>query len=86
VTAWQDILTGDETLDGTIFQFPKAVAYYRDTGKYDKVFGLYEAVKSRPRLAAYFASDRRHQFSMGIYRHYPELDLVPEPKKDEEKK
>ena len=61
------------------------MAFYKDTGKYDKVFALYEAVKARPRIAAYLASDRRHQFSMGVYRHYPELDLVPEPKTGDEK-
>jgi len=42
--------------------------------KYDAVFKLCEAVKSRPKIEEYLNSDRRQAYGMGIYRHYPELD------------
>lgn len=44
------------------------------TNKYDSVFKLHEAVKERPNIKKYLASDRRQPFSMGLYRNYPELD------------
>jgi glutathione S-transferase len=46
------------------------------SGKYEKVFKLYEAVKDRPRIKEYLASDRRFKYDQGIYRYYPELDVV----------
>jgi len=44
------------------------------SGEFDSVFTLYKAVQERPRIKEYLASDRRQKYSMGIYRHYPELD------------
>lgn len=55
--------------------FPKAMKKVQESGDYDKVFALYDAVKTRPRIGDYLASDRRQKYSMGIYRQYPELDL-----------
>lgn len=55
--------------------FPKATKRLQDSGKYDGVFALYDEVKERPKIKAYLASDRRQSYGMGIYRHYPELDL-----------
>lgn len=53
------------------------------SGKYGLVFKLYDAVKDRPKIKDYLASERRQKYSMGIYRYYEELDLaedeVPEP-------
>jgi glutathione S-transferase len=46
----------------------------RKSGKYDGVFKLVDAVKERPNTKAYLASDRRAQYSNGIWRQYPELD------------
>jgi glutathione S-transferase len=43
-------------------------------GNYEDVFKLYEAVKERPNIKAYLASERRQVYGKGIYRHYPELD------------
>ncbi|MES1926669.1 glutathione S-transferase [Salinisphaera sp. T31B1] len=44
------------------------------------VSALAARVAARPRLAAYLASDRRMAFNTdGVFRHYPELDLQPEP-------
>lgn len=45
-----------------------------DSGDYSGVFKLYEAVKERPKIKAYLESDRRQNYSLGIYRYYAELD------------
>lgn len=50
------------------------MAALKKSGDYDGVFKLYDAVKDRPNIKAYLASDRRQKYSNGIYRHYPELD------------
>lgn len=63
-----------QALDGVTFAFPKCVSKLRDSGKYEKLFGLYERIKSRDKIKAYLNSDRRQQYGMGVYRHYPELD------------
>lgn len=63
-------------MDGTKWQFPKAMKKMQESGKYDGVFKLYEAVKERPNIKAYLASDRRQKFGMGIYRNYEELDVT----------
>ncbi|KAM3477020.1 hypothetical protein MY5147_002927 [Beauveria neobassiana] len=46
----------------------------KNSGKYDGVFKLYEAVKERPNIKSYLASDRRAKYADGLYRHYPELE------------
>ncbi len=58
--------------------FPKAMARYETSGNYSRVLELYHAVHERPRIKAYLASNRRQKFSLGIYRHYEELDIDPE--------
>lgn len=63
-----------QAVDGVSFAFPKAVEKLRGSGKYEKVFGLYERVKGRERIKEYLGSERRQKFGMGVYRHYPELD------------
>ncbi|KAL8403378.1 hypothetical protein RB594_008579 [Gaeumannomyces avenae] len=63
-------------LDGVHFAFPKAVAKARESGKYGRVFALYDAVRERPNIKAYLASERRQKYSDGIFRYYPELDIV----------
>ena len=63
-----------QCLDGVSFAFPKWIAKAKESGKYEKVFALYERVKSRDRIKSYLESDRRQKYSLGIYRHYPELD------------
>ncbi|KAF3760342.1 glutathione S-transferase [Cryphonectria parasitica EP155] len=65
-----------QCVDGLQHMFPKALQKLQDTGDYDGVFALHAAVKERPRIKAYLASDRRQKYSLGIYRHYPELDLA----------
>lgn len=61
-------------IDGLKFAFPRALSRLEKSGEYSNVFKLYETVKNRPRIKEYLASDRRLEYSQGIYRHYPELD------------
>lgn len=63
-----------QCLDGVTFAFPKAVARLRESGDYDRAFALYDRVKGLDKVKAYLESDRRQKYSMGIWRHYPELD------------
>ncbi|KAK2628795.1 hypothetical protein QTJ16_001898 [Diplocarpon rosae] len=63
-----------QCLDGVTYAFPKAMARIEKQGKYGKVFALHGRIKSRPKIKAYLASERRQEYGMGIYRHYPELD------------
>lgn len=62
-------------MDGLKFMFPNAMKKLEMSGDYYHVFALHVAVKERPNIKAYLASDRRQKYSMGIYRHYPELDV-----------
>ncbi|KHN97550.1 Glutathione S-transferase, protein [Metarhizium album ARSEF 1941] len=61
-------------IHGTEYAFPKTMKNMRDSGKYDRVFELFEAVKERPNIKEYLASSRRCQYGNGIWRHYPELE------------
>ncbi|KAH7144491.1 putative glutathione S-transferase family protein [Dactylonectria estremocensis] len=63
-----------QCLDGTQFAFPKSIKKQQDSGNYDGVFKLYEAVKELPNIGKYLASERRVAYADGIYRHYPELE------------
>ena len=70
---WADLVFW-QCLDGVTFAFPKAIENLKQSGKFEKVFALYERIKEREHIKAYVESDRRKEYSMGIYRHYPELD------------
>lgn len=61
-------------IDGIGYAFPKCVERLRGSGKYEKVFELHEKVAQRENVKKYLESERRQKYSMGIYRHYPELD------------
>lgn len=50
----------------------------KKSGKYDGVFKLYDAVKERPNIKAYLASERRAKYNDGIWRYYPELEETVE--------
>jgi len=63
-----------QCVDGVKYAFPKAMARLEKEGKYKGIFELVETVKNRPKIKEYLASERRQKYSMGIYRHYPELD------------
>ena len=56
--------------------FPRAFAAIR--GQIPRLVALRDAIAERPRIAAYLESPRRLPFSEGgIFRRYPELDLLP---------
>lgn len=62
-----------QVMAGLRYAFPRAMA--KREKKYRRVVALHDAVASRPRIAAYVASERRIPFNEdGIFRHYPELD------------
>lgn len=65
-TVWQ-------LLDGCKFAFPKEMAA-REEGC-PTLFGIfYPNVKTEKGLKDYLSSKRRLPYSMGVFRHYPELD------------
>jgi len=72
-------------LDGVMHAFPKGMAKMRESGQYERVFRLYERVKARPNVKAYLQSGRRQAYGKGIWRHYPELDVVDDEEKEEKK-
>jgi glutathione S-transferase len=62
-----------QVLEGLDYAFPKA--FRRVSRSCPRLLALRDRVRTRPRLAAYLASDRRLPFNeQGIFRHYPELD------------
>jgi len=55
------------------FAFPKEMA--ARAAEFPLVFTkFYPALKDDGKVKAYLASERRLPYSMGLYRHYPELD------------
>jgi len=62
-----------QIVEGLRYAFPRAMA--RRGSRYPKVIALHDRVATRPRIAAYLASERRIPFNeSGIFRHNPELD------------
>lgn len=68
-------------VDLSLFQIVTGLQYAYPNGlkriarKVPKLIGLADRVAERPRLRAYLESERRIPFNtMGIFRHYPELD------------
>jgi len=58
---------------GLRYAFPRAMS--RLEPKHPRLVALHDRVASRPRVAAYLASERRIPFNQhGIFRRYPELD------------
>jgi glutathione S-transferase len=63
-----------QMLCGLDYAQPKAMA--RMDKRIPRLRALMARVESRPRIAAYLASERRIPFNEdGIFRHYPELDI-----------
>ncbi|KAI2609202.1 glutathione S-transferase protein-like protein [Hypoxylon sp. NC1633] len=60
--AYADLVIS-QCLDGTMFAFPKALAQAQDSGKYKLLFQHYDA-------------DKRQKYDWGVYRYYPENDVV----------
>lgn len=63
-----------QVVDGLLFAFPRRLAVVKESGEYDSVFALYERVKGEQGIKEYIASGRRQAFSVGLFRHYEELD------------
>jgi len=60
---------------GLRYAFP--VAFGQLEKRYARIIGVHARAVARPRLAAYLASPRRIPFNRhGIFRYYPELDLL----------
>lgn len=65
-----------QVLEGLGYAFPRTLEAL--TPKLPLLTELREAVRARPRIAAYLATPRRLPFStQGIFRHYPELEKPP---------
>jgi len=65
-TLWQIV-------DGLKFAFPKEMEARQK--EFPLVFEtFYPGLKSEKWLSDYLKSDRRLQYSMGVFRYYPELD------------
>ncbi|GJJ07709.1 hypothetical protein Clacol_001914 [Clathrus columnatus] len=65
-------LTLFQVLDGLHFALPRRIGTLRKSGEYTRVFQLYDRVKDE--LKDYLGSKRRRDYSIGLYRDYPELD------------
>ena len=64
-----------QTWAGLQFAFPRTMA--RVARRYPRTMALHGRVVERPRIAAYVASEQRIPFNqMGMFRHYPELDVI----------
>jgi glutathione S-transferase len=62
-----------QVVEGLRYAFPRAMA--RREPRYRRVIALHDRVATRPRIAAYLASERRIPFNESdIFRRYPELD------------
>jgi glutathione S-transferase len=65
-----------QVLEGLAYAFPRGFA--RASEAAPGILALRERVRTRPRIAAYLASERRLPFNQqGIFRRYAELDLRP---------
>jgi glutathione S-transferase len=63
-----------QVVEGLRYAFPRAMG--RMERRLPRTVALRDEVAGRPRIAAYLASERRIPFNeMGIFRHYPELDV-----------
>lgn len=62
-----------QVMDGLHFAFPREMEARRKD--YPLLFEkFYPGIKEEKGIKEYLDSDRRLQYSMGLYRHYPELD------------
>jgi glutathione S-transferase len=67
-------LTAFYVVDGLRYAFPNAMAKLEP--ELPLLIALRNRVAERPRIARYLRSKRREPFNqMGVFRHYPELDL-----------
>ncbi|KDN45887.1 glutathione S-transferase-like protein [Tilletiaria anomala UBC 951] len=67
-------LTLFQVVDGLRFAYPNLLSRLEAENKCKHVFGLHEKIGNTEPIASYVKSDRRRSYSMGLFRHYPELD------------
>ncbi len=68
-------LSAFQVVAGLRYAFPNAMAKHER--RLPLLVALHDRVATRPRIAAYLASERRIAFNQdGIFRHYPELDAA----------
>lgn len=66
-----------QVVEGLRYAFPRAMAALEP--RHPRVVGVRDRVAARPRVRDYLASPRRLPFNEhGVFRRYPELDLLPE--------
>jgi glutathione S-transferase len=64
-----------QIMAGLRYAFPRHML--RLEGRLPHLVALHDRVAALPRIAAYLQSPRRIPFNtMGIFRHYPELDAL----------
>ena len=63
-----------QVVDGAEFAFPRRTAALHKSGEYEKVFALKARIEKEAGIKIYIAEGRRQPFSLGLFRHYPELD------------
>ena len=62
-----------QVMEGLAYAFPRRMETLAP--RIRRVRAVAEAVRDRPRIAAYLASERRIPFNTdGVFRHYPELE------------
>ncbi|GAA5904916.1 glutathione S-transferase [Sporobolomyces salmoneus] len=61
-----------QVVDGLKFAFPNFIS--KELPNYPKISAHWERVKSAQKIKSYLESDRRQKYSMGVFRHYEELD------------
>jgi len=65
-----------QIIEGLRYAFPRSMPAIERA--LPRLTALRDRIAARPRIAAYLASDRRLPFNEhGLFRHYPELDVVP---------
>jgi glutathione S-transferase len=62
-----------QVIEGLRYAFPRAMKPF--DARYPALAALHDAIRTRPNIARYLASERRIPFNeTGVFRHYPELD------------
>ncbi|KAI1205635.1 uncharacterized protein F4807DRAFT_464516 [Annulohypoxylon truncatum] len=64
-----------QCIDETKHLFPKAMNQARRSGRYGRIFRVYDSVKQRSRISSYLNSQRRRDNTAGIYCYHEEMDL-----------
>jgi len=67
-------LTLFQMIHGMQYAFPQCLAKIAKNEAYKPAFDLAKTIEEIPAIAAYMKSDKRAEYSMGIFRYYPELD------------